>query len=67
VSINVRFPPADLAEIDAWIEAQPDAPSRPEAIRRLVNKALSVPALPDFQPFDASQLEEWHPDQQEDG
>jgi hypothetical protein len=26
--------------IDAWAETQPDKPGRPEAIRRLVEKAL---------------------------
>jgi hypothetical protein len=26
--------------IDAWVESQPDKPGRPEAIRRLINKAL---------------------------
>jgi hypothetical protein len=35
------MPPADLAAVDAWIEAQPDSPSRPEAIRRLVALAIA--------------------------
>jgi hypothetical protein len=39
--IGVRVPPAELAAVDAWIEAQPDAPTRPEAIRRLVAIALA--------------------------
>ena len=30
------------AEIDAWAEAQPDRPSRSEAIRRLVEEALKA-------------------------
>lgn len=36
----VKLVPAQLASVDAWIEAQPDRPSRPEAIRRLVVKGL---------------------------
>jgi hypothetical protein len=36
-----RMDPATSAGLDAWIEAQPDPkPSRPEAIRRLLEKAL---------------------------
>jgi hypothetical protein len=39
--IGVRLQPISLAELDAWIIAQPEPkPSRPEAIRRLVEKAL---------------------------
>jgi hypothetical protein len=39
--VAVRIPPGDLARLDAWIAAQPEPkPSRPEAIRRLVEKAL---------------------------
>jgi hypothetical protein len=37
------MPPADLAAVDAWAESQPDAPTRPEAIRRLVALALAKP------------------------
>ena len=37
----VRFMPAALAYLDAWISAQPDNPSRPEAIRRLIAATLS--------------------------
>lgn len=37
----VRMPLAALARLDAWIGRQPDPkPSRPEAIRRLVEQAL---------------------------
>jgi len=40
--IGVRLQPLSLAELDAWIIAQPDPRlSRPEAIRRLVEKALA--------------------------
>jgi hypothetical protein len=39
--VNTRLPPEELARLDAWIETQPDPkPSRPEAIRRLLEKAL---------------------------
>jgi len=30
----------EKAALDAWIDAQPDQPSRPEAVRRLLEKAL---------------------------
>jgi hypothetical protein len=40
-SINVRLPPAELAALDAWIARQPDAPSRPEALRRFAQMALA--------------------------
>jgi hypothetical protein len=29
-------------EVDAWVDKQPDAPSRPEALRRLVELALAA-------------------------
>jgi len=37
----VRFQPDQLARLDAWIAEQGDAPSRPEAARRLIDKALA--------------------------
>jgi hypothetical protein len=46
VPINTRFPPGDLKRLDAWIARQIDKPSRPEAIRRLVEQALGAPAGP---------------------
>ena len=37
----VRMQPPNLSALDAWIAAQPDPkPSRPEAIRRLVERVL---------------------------
>jgi hypothetical protein len=40
--LAVRMPPENLARLDSWIAAQPvPKPSRPEAIRRLVDKALA--------------------------
>jgi len=38
--VQVRLQPDQLGKVDAWREAQDDKPSRPEAIRRLVEKAL---------------------------
>lgn len=38
--IGVRIQPEPLASIDAWSSKQPDKPSRPEAIRRLVDIGL---------------------------
>jgi len=40
LNIGVRLPPVELAVLDAWIAEQDDAPSRPEAIRRILTKAL---------------------------
>lgn len=42
--VNVRFPPDELAQLDAWIARQDDKPSRPEAVRRLVEAALVAQA-----------------------
>jgi hypothetical protein len=38
--VQVRLQPEALAKLDAWRGRQHDEPSRPEAIRRLVEKAL---------------------------
>jgi hypothetical protein len=38
--IVVRMHDPGLAALDAWRKKQEDAPSRPEAIRRLVEKGL---------------------------
>jgi Arc/MetJ-type ribon-helix-helix transcriptional regulator len=38
----VRLPPALGAEVDKWAGAQADAPTRSEAIRRLVELGLTV-------------------------
>ncbi|NUJ81163.1 hypothetical protein HUN39_14185 [Methylocystis sp. FS] len=41
-AVNVRLERAALEAIDGWIAAQPEPrPSRPEAIRRLLEKALT--------------------------
>lgn len=39
--IDTRFQRPVLDQIDAWREDQPDKPSRPEAVRRLVEKGLN--------------------------
>jgi hypothetical protein len=45
--IGVRFPRQELNPLDTWIANQPDPqPSRPEAIRRLVEHALAHPPKP---------------------
>jgi hypothetical protein len=44
-SVNVRVPPADLAQFTAWIDRQPEPkPTLPEALRRLARKALACEA-----------------------
>jgi hypothetical protein len=43
--IGVRVRDKELANLDAWIAEQPDPkPSRPEAIRRLIEEALAAKA-----------------------
>ncbi len=41
VRFEMRAGPGWLARVDEWRRSQPDLPSRAEAIRRLVEKALS--------------------------
>src|SRR4029079_8702184 len=42
-SIHVTLLPLSLAALDTWIEQQSDPkPSRPEAIRRLIEQALAA-------------------------
>lgn len=38
--LNLRAPRPLIEQIDAWAAKQEDAPSRSEAIRRLIEKAL---------------------------
>jgi hypothetical protein len=41
--VMVRMPPAELEVVDLWIRGRPQPrPSRPEAIRRLVELGLTV-------------------------
>jgi hypothetical protein len=45
-AINLRAPPALLQPLDAWIDAQPaPKPSRPEAARRLIQRALKAEGI----------------------
>lgn len=45
--VTVRIPPDQLATLDAWIAERPDPkPSRPEAIRRLLELTLVGPGRP---------------------
>lgn len=41
--LTVRVPPPQLAQLDAWIEQQPETPTRPEAVRQLLEIALAKP------------------------
>jgi hypothetical protein len=38
--VLVRLPPANIEKLDKWIGKQSEPLSRPEAIRRLVERAL---------------------------
>jgi cytochrome c553 len=41
--VGVRLHPEQLAQLDAWIAAQPlPAPSRPEAVRQLLEKGMAT-------------------------
>ncbi len=42
--VQVRIQPQLLAAIDAWRGAQPEPPTRAEAIRRIVEQALGAKA-----------------------
>jgi len=42
--IGVRLQPTALKHVDSWAAQQEDEPSRPEAIRRLVERGLEAPA-----------------------
>lgn len=39
--VQVRLQPRQLAAVDKWRSKQPDVPSRPEAVRRLISLALA--------------------------
>lgn len=41
VSIHLTVHPDQLAKVDAWIADQDEPLTRPEAVRRLLDKALS--------------------------
>ena len=48
--VGVRVLPPLMAKLDGWIGKQDDSPTRPEAIRRLVEKGLSLKPLPPGKP-----------------
>jgi hypothetical protein len=43
VLVATRVQPGLLKKLDAWRREQEDLPSRPEALRRLAEKALAQP------------------------
>jgi metal-responsive CopG/Arc/MetJ family transcriptional regulator len=47
----MRWPDETLAAIDEWRQKQTDAPTRSQAIRRLVELALNVKSHKDGLPF----------------
>jgi hypothetical protein len=38
--VLVKLPPNQLTALDEWITRQPEAPSRPEAIRQILTEKL---------------------------
>jgi hypothetical protein len=44
--IGVRCQAELVVAIDEWRRKQPDLPSRPEAMRRLIEQGLKAPAAP---------------------
>ena len=46
-SIGVRMTEANILKVDRWRSLQVDVPSRPEAIRRLVELGLEAAKVPD--------------------
>lgn len=42
--INIRVDPDFLKRLDQWRKTQDDLPGRPEAVRRIVEQALSEPS-----------------------
>jgi hypothetical protein len=51
-AVMLRLHPPLLTNIDDWINKQEDTPSRPEAIRRLIEQAL---VMADTRPIGASE------------
>jgi hypothetical protein len=41
-SVHLTLLPDQLADVDEWAGEQKDAPSRPEAVRRLIALAIDV-------------------------
>jgi hypothetical protein len=62
--VLVRLRPDMEANLDAYIAKQPDEPSRPEAIRRLLDDALPKPKVKTSVSSEISKLLEPHRIQQ---
>jgi hypothetical protein len=52
--IGVRMHPATLDALDAWRRSQPNPPTRPEAIRRLVGQTLMWRGVSSLELWDAA-------------
>jgi hypothetical protein len=46
ISIHLRIEPKEFGAIDSWRGTQSDQPTRPEAIRRLIERALGHKGAP---------------------
>jgi hypothetical protein len=56
--INLHLAPGLLARVDRWAAAQKDAPSRPEAVRRLVELGLAIAPRAEVRPEKAAKAAE---------
>jgi hypothetical protein len=45
-AVNVRMERSAISAVDDWRRSQPDVPTRPEAIRRLIEAGLRAHAPP---------------------
>jgi hypothetical protein len=56
--IKLRLQPGPLARVDQWAALQKDAPSRPEAVRRLVELGLAIAPRAGVRPEKAAKAAE---------
>src|SRR6266480_3220547 len=56
--LALRLAPGLLARVDRWAASQKDAPSRPEAIRRLVELGLAIAPRAEVRPEKAAKAAE---------
>jgi hypothetical protein len=56
--LALRLAPGLLARVDRWAAAQKDAPSRPEAVRRLVELGLAIAPRAEVRPEKAAKAAE---------
>jgi hypothetical protein len=54
--VMVRIGPEQLADLDSWIEKQRDHRSRPDAIRQLLEQALTRPVSLKAVPADGPKM-----------